>query len=355
MLTSAVTLADAADRAGTLLDRAASADFWLGAPLKILVVVIVAAVANLLATLLIRKATDGVASGTRARIVARRTAKGEAWVEDSSLPTERQAQRAQTVGSVLRSVTSVVIWAVALLTVVSEAGIDIAPVLASAGIAGVALSFGAQSLVKDYLAGIFIVAEDQLGIGDVVDLGEASGTVESVGLRTTQVRDVQGTLWHVRNGEILRVGNSSQGWARTVMDVQVPYSADIDEASQLILETAQRTKRSTQAGRSIMGSPEVWGVEQLTGESITLRLAVKTAPLQQWAVARELRAQLKAALDAHGYRIPLVNQSVVHQGHAEPGVRAEQVGAEQVTGQVGTEQVSTEQQPPSAGSAAHGS
>ncbi|MCP3424848.1 mechanosensitive ion channel family protein [Rothia sp. AR01] len=309
-------------QADGLMQQVSSLDFWLDSPLRIVLILVIAALLNLVARTVIHKITAGVSKGTRARIVTKKTAKGSRWVEDTQIANERQAQRATTVGSVLRSVATIVIWVMATLMIISELGFNIAPVIASAGIAGVALSFGAQSLVKDYLAGISMVAEDQLGIGDVVDLGEASGTVESVGLRVTQVRDVEGTLWHVRNGEVLRVGNSSQGWARTVLDVPVAYNSDLDAVTQLLLKTAEEVKQTTESGKSIMGKPEVWGVEQMSGESLTLRLAVKTAPLQQWDVARTLRAHIKRALDQEGFRMPLLNQSIIHQTSSFPSVSA---------------------------------
>ena len=303
-----------------LMEQLTNLDFWLDRPLRIVLILVIAAALNLVARTLIHKVTAGVSKGTRARIVAKKSSKGQRWVEDTRIANERQAQRAATVGSVLRSVTTIIIWTMAILMVVSELGFNIAPVIASAGIAGVALSFGAQSLVKDYLAGISMVAEAQLGIGDVVDLGEASGTVESVGLRVTQVRDVEGTLWHVRNGEVLRVGNSSQGWARTVLDVPVAYNSDLDAVTDILLQTAEDVRENTESGKSIMGKAEVWGVEQMSGESLTLRLAVKTAPLQQWDVARTLRAHIKRALDKEGYRMPLMNQSIIHQTSSFPSV-----------------------------------
>jgi small-conductance mechanosensitive channel len=297
-------------------------DFWLDKPLRILLVLLGAAVLAAVLRLLIRRVTGGIARGTRSRIVRRLESGRPRWVEDAGLAGARQAQRAHTIGSVLSSVTTVVIWAVALLMVISELDYDIGPVLASAGIAGVALSFGAQSLVKDYLSGIFMVAEDQLGIGDVVDLGEASGTVESVGLRVTQVRDVNGTLWHVRNGEILRVGNQSQGWARCVLDVPVPYDTNIELLSELILHEAALLRDDPRVGEFITEDPEVWGVEAVTGESVTLRVAVRTVPLKQWDVARALRLRMKKMLDREGLHIPLLNQTVVRQAEPAPGAPA---------------------------------
>ncbi|MCD1145841.1 mechanosensitive ion channel family protein [Kocuria sp. LUK] len=293
-------------------------EFWLDKPLRILVVLLGAVLLSAVVRLLIRRVTGGIARGTRSRIVRRLESGRPRWVEDAGLAGARQAQRAHTIGSVLSSVSTVVIWAVALLMVVSELDYDIGPVLASAGIAGVALSFGAQSLVKDYLSGIFMVAEDQLGIGDVVDLGEATGTVESVGLRVTQVRGVDGTLWHVRNGEILRVGNQSQGWARCVLDLPVPYDTDVELLSELIVHEAALLRDDPKVGEYVTEDPEVWGVEAVTGESLTVRVAVRTVPLKQWDVARALRLRLKKMLDREGLHIPLVNQTVLRQDGAGP-------------------------------------
>ena len=308
-----------AENPQNLLTDLSSLEFWLGHPLRIVLIFVIAIALNMVARSVIRKVTEGIARGTRVRVVSKKSADvaqpnttQNEWIEDAVTARKRQSQRAQTVGSVLRSVVTIVIWTIAVLMIISELGFNIAPVIASAGIAGVALSFGAQSLVKDYLAGVSIVAEDQLGIGDVVDLGEASGTVESVGLRVTQVRDVEGTLWHVRNGEILRVGNKSQGWARTIVDVPVPYNTNIEEVTELLLHAARQVKKETDIGKSIRGKPEVWGIEEMTGEYLTLRIAIRTAPLQQWDVARVLRIYVKKALDQDGLRIPLMNLSLIH-------------------------------------------
>lgn len=297
--------------------------FWLDAPLRVLLIFLGALLLTAVLRLVIRNVTRGIARGSRSRIVRKIDNGKPRWVVDAGLASDRQAQRASTVGSVLSSVATIVIWAVAILMIISELGFNVAPVLASAGIAGVALSFGAQSLVKDYLSGIFMVTEDQLGIGDSVDLGEAVGTVESVGLRVTQVRDVKGTLWHVRNGEILRVGNQSQGWARCVLDIPVPYDTNIDLLADLIEHEAQLLRDDPDMGPNIIDDPEVWGVENITGESITVRLAVKTAPLQQWDVARVLRVRIKKMLDREGLRLPLVNQMVVRNDGAPTGSPAD--------------------------------
>lgn len=301
--------------AESIMARLTSLDFWLGAPLRILLILVIGCILHLLIRVVIRHVTDSIARGTRSRIVAngeKKSILAKRWSSDTSLATARQAQRAKTVGSVLRSVSAIMIWTVTLVMVIAELGFNIAPVIASAGVVGVALSFGAQSLVKDFLSGIFIVAEDQLGIGDWVNLGETEGEVEAVGLRTTQVRDAEGTLWHVRNGEILRVGNSSQGWARIIIDLPIPYDADIDEMADFLLESTRQAIELPGIKGNVSGQPQYLGVQSVTGESVILRLTVTTAPSEQFAVGRKLRAELKKAMDRRGIRIPLAHQSVIH-------------------------------------------
>ncbi len=222
---------------------------------------------------------------------------------------ERAAQRARTLGATIASVLSIVIYAIAIMLCLAELEVNLGPILAGAGIAGVALGFGAQSLVRDFLTGIFIVIEDQYGVGDVVDVGEASGTVEEVTLRVTRIRGLDGTVWHVPNGEIKRSGNKSQYWARVILDVPVAYDADIAAASALIKQVADCVWRGAKKD-FVLPEPEVWGVEDFGADSIAIRLAVKTLPGSQWAVARELRAQLKEAFDREGFEIPFPQRTV---------------------------------------------
>lgn len=296
--------------------------FWMDKPLRVAVILIGGFLLNLLVRIVIRRMSTKIANGETAKLekldadaIGKNIKDPRYWLmQDSPIAAVRRAQRAQTIGSVLRSIATVVIGIMTILMVMTELGFDLGPLLASAGIAGVAIGFGAQTLVKDYLSGLFMVAEDQYGIGDVVDLGEASGTVESVGLRVTQVRAVDGTLWHVRNGEILRVGNSSQGWARAVLDIPVPYDADVEKVSDLILSSAKDLRADPDYRRLILDDPEIWGVEALTGESVVIRLAIRTKPLEQWGVARAMRARLKGDLDRAGLRIPLLNQTVIKDG-----------------------------------------
>ncbi|KAA1378330.1 mechanosensitive ion channel family protein [Aeromicrobium fastidiosum] len=216
----------------------------------------------------------------------------------------RRQQRTETMGSLLKSVSTGLILAVVIVMVLSKLSIDIAPIIASAGIVGVALGFGAQNLVKDFLSGIFMILEDQYGVGDTVDLGEATGTVEAVSLRVTRLRDVNGTVWYVRNGEILRVGNQSQNWARTVLDVTVSYDADLDQVQRILQDVATTTYENEQFHDVIIEAPEVWGVERFDKDGVVVRVVLKTAPAQQWLVARAMRQRIKAEFDRAGIKMP---------------------------------------------------
>jgi small conductance mechanosensitive channel len=212
----------------------------------------------------------------------------------------RRHQRAETIGAGMSSFASIVVWTIAAVWMLAVLGIEAATLLTSAGLIGVALAFGAQNLLRDLIAGVFIIFEDQLGVGDVVDLGVASGTVEEVTLRTTRLRDVEGVVWYVPNGAINRVANMSQQWSRAIVDVPVPAGADLDRAREVIKAAADALWHDAQWHDRILAEPEVWGVESFTLETVTIRLVVKTAPSEQWRVARELRSRLKGALDAAG-------------------------------------------------------
>lgn len=225
-------------------------------------------------------------------------------VVDATALSTRAAARAKTLAQVLRSVTTGVIWAIAAMTILGELGIDLGPLIASAGIAGVALGFGAQSLVKDFLSGFFMLVEDQYGVGDIVDLGEASGTVEEVSLRVTRLRDVNGTVWHVPNGAITRVGNKSQQWARALLDVNVAYGTDVDLAQRLIKQTADELWHDPEWSEMVLEEPEVWGVEQLALDAIHIRLVVKTKPAQQFTITRELRRRILRVFEDNDIEVP---------------------------------------------------
>jgi small conductance mechanosensitive channel len=220
--------------------------------------------------------------------------------------SERRALRATTLGSLLKSIVTAVIGVIVVVMALDILGYPIGPLLASAGIAGVALGFGAQNLVKDFLSGIFMLLEDQYGVGDVIDMGEATGTVEAVGLRVTRLRSVDGTVWYVRNGEVVRVGNSSHGWARTVLDIRVAYDEDIARVERLLADLVAEFAADPEWEPYVLEEPEVWGVENLAADSVVLRVVVKTQPLQQWKIARELRERIKRVFDSEGVQIPQV-------------------------------------------------
>jgi moderate conductance mechanosensitive channel len=275
----------------------------------ILRIVLVIAIAMLLRRLVNRTITRialRMAEGTMSEKIRERTR----TIFDGSpvLISERRRQRAETMGSVLRSIASIIILGTASITVLGYLGLDLTPFLASASIVGVAVAFGAQNLVKDFLTGIFMLLEDQYGVGDVVDVGSAKGTVEAVTLRTTRLRDVNGVVWYVPNGEIKRVGNESQNWARVVLDVPVEYDADLDKVRTILADTASALAKDPPWDDVIIEDPTVWGVQALSGEAIVVRVVCKTAPGRQSDTARELRERVKKAFDSAGVNVATFKQ-----------------------------------------------
>jgi small conductance mechanosensitive channel len=219
--------------------------------------------------------------------------------EEGQFIPERRRQRAEAIAGVLRSFVTAVVFTMAALLVMGEFGFNLAPLLASAGIVGVALGFGAQSLVKDLIAGLFMLLEDQYGVGDTVDLGEATGVVETVGLRITTVRDGRGVLWYIRNGEIVRVGNKSQGWSMVVIDIPIGFVNS--EAAIAVLRRAARTVADEPAhATEFLEPPDVIGVEQLTVDGAVIRTIAKTTADGQGAVQRVMRRVLTEALENSG-------------------------------------------------------
>src|SRR5688572_13677404 len=276
---------------------------YVATPAAIVVIVVVGLVFRWFINRAIDRVVRRASAGTVPGVIAG-TKAGAVLADLRPGAGERRQQRAQTMGSILKSISGGLIIAIVIVMVLDQVGVNIAPIIASAGIVGVALGFGAQNLVKDFLSGIFMILEDQYGVGDSVDLGEAVGTVEAVGLRVTRLRDVDGTVWYVRNGEILRVGNQSQNWARTVLDITVAYESDLDQVQQLMQEEATAMYEDEQYHDIIIEAPEVWGVERFDKDGAVVRVVLKTAPLQQWPVARALRQRIKSRFDAAGIRIP---------------------------------------------------
>ncbi|WP_019813334.1 mechanosensitive ion channel family protein [Saccharomonospora saliphila] len=285
---------------------AASADWLVAKPLRILLIVLGAVLVRLVVRKLIDRLTRTDESGGNGKVPAMlRPLREQASEVLGPVVLERRRQRARTIGSVLKSVTSFVVFGLAFVLVLGELGINLAPILASAGIVGVAVGFGAQNLVRDFLSGIFMMLEDQYGVGDVVDVGEAVGTIETVGLRITTLRDLNGTVWYVRNGEVLRVGNFSQGYAVALVDIPVGYNTDVTKATELLQQVAEEAAAKQPIAPDVMEPPEVLGVENVTAEGIQLRVTMKVRPGRQWAVQRSLRAEIMRALERAGFEPPL--------------------------------------------------
>lgn len=267
-------------------------EFWIAyqTPIHVVLILLIAIIGRALLLVSVRRVVSGVVSGVKSE------AKAVAEDAESPLVKARVVQRTKTIGSVL---SNFITWGIALITltmVLNELGVQVGALIAGAGILGAAVGFGAQSLVRDLISGLFIVFEDQYGVGDVVDLGEVKGAIEAVGLRVTQVRDVEGTLWYVRNGEIARVGNKSQGFSRVIVDLSFDPSVDVEKAKTAMLSAAGTIAKSKTVGGLLIGSAEVWGIQALSGDALVIRLVQQVSPKATDDVARELRASLVTEL-----------------------------------------------------------
>jgi small-conductance mechanosensitive channel len=274
--------------------------YWVvEVPIRIVVILLVCLIVRAILHRIINRAVRPVHVGDVPRILRpfKDRVQNSSFLESTGLMSERRNQRAATIGSVLKSTVSLTIFVIGLMTILSELRINLAPFIAGTSIVGVALGFGAQNIVKDFLAGMFMMLEDQYGVGDTIDFEKASGTVEAVGLRTTRLRDVNGTVWYVRNGEVVRVGNKSQGFARVVLDVPIDAWADVAQASQAILEEAERMREEDEWSDVFLGDPEVQGVESMTREETVIRMVARTRPGEQFRIARELRRRIRVRLD----------------------------------------------------------
>jgi moderate conductance mechanosensitive channel len=255
--------------------------------LRIILVLLIAVLLRFAAGRLIGKVTARAAAGQD---------RGES--HPHAVFGERRGQRTTALASLLGNAASVAIFSVAGLIILGDLGLNLAPVLASAGVLGIALGFGAQNLVQDFLAGIFILLEDQYGVGDVIDVSTVTGTVEAVSLRITRLRDVNGVVWHIRNGTIKKAGNETHGWARAVIDFPVPYGLSVPAARAALDRAAAAMAAEPRWRAAILERPEVWGVETISADVLQLRVTARTAPMARREVARELRERLKNALDA---------------------------------------------------------
>jgi moderate conductance mechanosensitive channel len=262
--------------------------------------------------------------GRRRRLRARMRTSTDEGVRQYSL---RRAQRADALGALANSILGVVVWTIAVFMVLGTFGITLGPLIAGAGILGVAFGFGAQGLVRDFISGVFMLIEDQYGVGDIVDVGEAAGVVEGVTLRSTRIRDVEGTLWHVPNGEIRRVGNMSQQWARVLLDISVSYGTDVDHAIEIIQAVAVAMFEEPAYQDLFIDAPEVWGVQALGADGVDIRLVIKVKPAEQWALGRELRRRIKAAFDSAEVEIPFPQRTVWLRTEQPVAVATSDVGA----------------------------
>jgi small conductance mechanosensitive channel len=293
-------------------------------PIRIVVIILVALIIRAVLKRTIDRAVRPV-RGETPRLLRpfKERLEGSSFLESAGLVSERRSQRAATLGSVLKSAASATIFVIAFLLVLSELEIDLAPFIAGTSIVGVALGFGAQNIVKDFLAGMFMLMEDQYGVGDVIDFEKASGTVEAVGLRSTRLRDVNGTVWYVRNGEVVRVGNKSQGFAQVVLDIPIDAWADVDGASAAMRAVSGEMSQEEDWSGVFLSAPEVQGVESMTREETVIRLVAKVRPLEQWRTARELRRRIRDRLerldiDAHIPPQPATPQTPVGEDVPPP-------------------------------------
>ncbi|GAA5158971.1 mechanosensitive ion channel protein MscS [Ornithinimicrobium tianjinense] len=280
-----------------------AADWLVGTPLRIVVILVGALAVRWVAHRSIRTV---VAHAVDRADDHERTSFERMIDRAAGVNLERRRQRALTMGSLLRSTATFVIATIALLTIMAELGVPLAPLLTSAGIGGVALGFGAQSLVKDFLSGIFMIIEDQYGVGDVIDTGEAIGTVEEVSLRVTRLRDASGVVWFIRNGEIVRIGNKSQGWAMATVDIPVASAENPERVIAVLRQVADEVYAEESWADVLLETPTVAGVESVTGGTMLVRLFAKTRPGEQYAVPREIRERALRAFEEAGIRGPVV-------------------------------------------------
>lgn len=279
-------------------------DWLVGTPLLVLVTILIGSIALWALRRVINRVVATAAS-KRAERLAGMLSNGRRPPSAVGAANARHVQRTQTMGALLKSITTFVVFGVTALTVMSLVGIPLTPILTSAGVGGVAIAFGAQSLVKDFLSGVFMIVEDQYGVGDVIDTGEVVGTVENVSLRVTQLRDGTGMTWYVRNGEIVRIGNKTQGWSTALVDIPIAYDQDVEKAISVIREVVSAMDDDDAYKDILLEEPTVAGVESIANGAITIRIIGKTVANGQFGVQREMRERIKVALDRAQVRSPL--------------------------------------------------
>jgi small-conductance mechanosensitive channel len=263
---------------------AQTADAVIRGPVEILLILLACVAVSRFGARVVRRSVQGV--------VARSSAKrGD---------TAHLAKRAETLSGVAASLVRVAVWTIGVLLVIDKLGVNPGPALAGASIVGVAVGFGAQSLVRDFLSGFFVLAEDQFGVGDLITVSDVTGTVEDVNLRVTRLRSNDGTVWYVPNGEMRKVGNAAKEWSRAIVDVTIPVAADLAAAIAAISDEVQALAADPVWGELVVEAPEVLGVESIAVDGFTVRVQVKTQPAAHGRVARELRARVGARLYRDG-------------------------------------------------------
>jgi len=297
--TSADEVSNTTKQAASWLD--ANWQGWVEGALRIVFIVVLALVLRMIVRKLITQLIERMTKPSESEADLGRL--GELLANSGVVNTERRQQRSQAIGSVLRSVASFTILGTAALMVLSALGVNLAPLLASAGVAGVAIGFGARNLVTDFLSGVFMIMEDQYGVGDEIDTGVATGTVLEVGLRVTKLRGTNGEIWYIRNGEVKRIANMSQGWSTASVDVQVAYKEDLAQVEELIHRIAEQLGKETPYDELIWGRAKVLGVESVAADSVVLRVEARTTPGKSALVSRTLRQRLKAAFDEAGVKL----------------------------------------------------
>ncbi|MFC1441672.1 mechanosensitive ion channel family protein [Streptacidiphilus sp. N1-10] len=297
---SAPSIDDATKSAGQAVGYLSSHwEGWVTGGVKIIFILVVALVVRAVIRTMISKMVTRMAQAHREN--------QPALITNLLENAERRKQRSQAMGSVLRSVASFLILGTAALTALSVLGINLAPLLASAGVAGVAIGFGARNLVTDFLSGVFMILEDQYGVGDQIDTGVASGTVLEVGLRVTKLRGDGGEIWYIRNGEVKRIANMSQGWATATVEVPVGYHEDLGRVEELILAAAEEMAKDDPWTEQLWEPVKVLGVDSLGADTVVVKVAAKTMPGKAMPVARELRRRIKTTLDENGIQVGTVS------------------------------------------------
>ncbi|HEY3409720.1 MAG TPA: mechanosensitive ion channel family protein [Propionicimonas sp.] len=284
---------------------------WPDTPIAIAIIIVVALTARWLIVRAIKYGTKAAIHRASMQRTHPESRAARILAMATGADNERYEQRISTVSSLLRNLTSIIIGAILVLTIMAVFDIPLAPLLASAGVGGIALAFGAQSLVKDFLSGIFMIMEDQYGVGDLIDTGEVRGTVEEVGLRVTRVRDATGTVWYVRNGEILKLGNQSQGWSTAIIDVPVAYDEDAGKVIGILEQVATDIDADPAFEDVLLEKPTVAGVNAVTATTMSIRMMAKTAPNQHWGLQRALLERSLTTLGKAGVRSPSPNLGVL--------------------------------------------